>query len=132
MVVQMVEVEIKFPAPADGRLEDAPGRRGRAGRAGPAAGHGAAEGLVVLLPIDRVDDGRHVAVAQQDQVRAHPPHLPAVLGEGEDLHELMLRGASDEELVAFIRSVVARKEERHHIGEPDFVPASRTMVHIGG
>jgi len=25
-----------------------------------------------------------------------------------------------------------RKEERHHIGEPDFVPASRTMVHIGG
>ena len=28
--------------------------------------------------------------------------------------------------------VVARKEARHHIGEPDFVPASRTMVHIGG
>jgi cyclic pyranopterin phosphate synthase len=49
-----------------------------------------------------------------------------------DLHELMRRGASDEELVEFIRSVVQRKEERHHIGEPDFVPASRTMVHIGG
>jgi cyclic pyranopterin phosphate synthase len=49
-----------------------------------------------------------------------------------DLHELMRRGASDEELVEFIRGVVARKEERHHIGEPDFVPASRTMVHIGG
>ena len=32
----------------------------------------------------------------------------------------------------FIRGVVQRKEERHHIGEPDFVPASRTMVHIGG
>jgi hypothetical protein len=28
--------------------------------------------------------------------------------------------------------VVAKKEERHHIGEADFVPASRTMVHIGG
>jgi hypothetical protein len=27
---------------------------------------------------------------------------------------------------------VQKKEERHHIGEPDFVPASRTMVHIGG
>jgi GTP 3',8-cyclase len=27
---------------------------------------------------------------------------------------------------------VQRKEERHHIGEPDFVRASRTMVHIGG
>jgi cyclic pyranopterin phosphate synthase len=49
-----------------------------------------------------------------------------------DLHELMRRGASDEELVNFIEGVVQRKEERHHIGEPDFVPASRTMVHIGG
>ncbi len=49
-----------------------------------------------------------------------------------DLHELMRRGASDEDLVEFICGVVARKEERHHIGEADFVPASRTMVHIGG
>src|SRR6201993_1728638 len=49
-----------------------------------------------------------------------------------DLHELMRRGASDDELVSFIRGVVQRKEARHHIGEPDFVPASRTMVHIGG
>ncbi|HEY1263434.1 MAG TPA: GTP 3',8-cyclase MoaA [Terriglobales bacterium] len=49
-----------------------------------------------------------------------------------DLHGLMRRGASDRELADFIRSVVQKKEERHHIGEPDFVPASRTMVHIGG
>jgi cyclic pyranopterin phosphate synthase len=49
-----------------------------------------------------------------------------------DLHAQMHRGASDEELAEFIRGVVAKKEERHHIGEPDFVPASRTMVHIGG
>jgi GTP 3',8-cyclase len=49
-----------------------------------------------------------------------------------DLHELMRRGASDDELVTFIRDVVGKKEARHHIGEPDFVPASRTMVHIGG
>jgi GTP 3',8-cyclase len=49
-----------------------------------------------------------------------------------DLHAQMQRGASDEELENFIRSVVEKKEERHHIGEPDFVPASRTMVHIGG
>jgi GTP 3',8-cyclase len=49
-----------------------------------------------------------------------------------DLYAEMRRGASDEELGDFIRGVVARKEERHHIGEPDFVPASRTMVHIGG
>jgi GTP 3',8-cyclase len=49
-----------------------------------------------------------------------------------DLHELMRRGASEVELADFVRGVVGRKEERHHIGEPDFVPASRTMVHIGG
>src|SRR5277367_3951929 len=49
-----------------------------------------------------------------------------------DLHELMRRGCSDAEMVEFIRGVVQKKEERHHIGEPDFVPASRTMVHIGG
>jgi cyclic pyranopterin phosphate synthase len=49
-----------------------------------------------------------------------------------DLHAQMRRGASDDELENFIRGVVQKKEERHHIGEPDFVPASRTMVHIGG
>jgi GTP 3',8-cyclase len=49
-----------------------------------------------------------------------------------DLHARMRRGASDDQLADFIRGVVEKKEERHHIGEPDFVPASRTMVHIGG
>src|SRR3954447_8540288 len=49
-----------------------------------------------------------------------------------DLHAQMRRGATDEEVAEFIRGVVMKKEERHHIGEPDFVPASRTMVHIGG
>ncbi|MFZ0200360.1 MAG: GTP 3',8-cyclase MoaA [Candidatus Sulfotelmatobacter sp.] len=49
-----------------------------------------------------------------------------------DLQAQMRRGANDEELEDFIRGVVQKKEERHHIGEPDFVPASRTMVHIGG
>ena len=49
-----------------------------------------------------------------------------------DLHHQMQRGASDAELADFIRGVIQKKEARHHIGEPDFVPASRTMVHIGG
>lgn len=49
-----------------------------------------------------------------------------------DLHELIHRSASDDELMMFIRSVVAHKEERHHIGEAGFQPPSRTMVHIGG
>jgi cyclic pyranopterin phosphate synthase len=52
--------------------------------------------------------------------------------QDHDLHAQMRRGASDEELAEFIRGVVQHKEERHRIGEPDFVPASRTMVHIGG
>jgi cyclic pyranopterin phosphate synthase len=49
-----------------------------------------------------------------------------------DLYEFMHRGASDSECSRFIEDVIAKKEARHHIGEPDFVPASRTMVHIGG
>src|SRR5579872_2446725 len=49
-----------------------------------------------------------------------------------DLYGQMRRGASDDQLREFIRGVIQKKEERHHIGEPDFVPASRTMVHIGG
>jgi GTP 3',8-cyclase len=53
-------------------------------------------------------------------------------GWDHDLHSLMRRGASDDDLVTFIHDVVSKKEARHHIGEPDFVPASRTMVHIGG
>src|SRR2546423_9479668 len=47
-----------------------------------------------------------------------------------DLAGRMRAGDSDAELLDFIDSVIARKEARHHIGEVDFVPASRTMVHI--
>ena len=49
-----------------------------------------------------------------------------------DLYGQIKRGATDSELEDFIRGVMQKKEARHHIGEPDFVPASRTMVHIGG
>ncbi len=49
-----------------------------------------------------------------------------------DLAAQMQSGASDDEMADFIRNAVDHKEERHHIGEPGFVPASRTMVHIGG
>jgi cyclic pyranopterin phosphate synthase len=49
-----------------------------------------------------------------------------------DLYGVMKRGGSDEDLAAFIVRTVARKEARHHIGEPDFLKPSRTMVHIGG
>jgi cyclic pyranopterin phosphate synthase len=49
-----------------------------------------------------------------------------------DLIGRMRAGESDDDLRDFIVAVVNNKEERHHIGEEDFVPASRTMVHIGG
>ena len=49
-----------------------------------------------------------------------------------DMAALIDRGATDEGLVEFILTAVKHKEERHHIGEPGFIPASRTMVHIGG
>jgi GTP 3',8-cyclase len=49
-----------------------------------------------------------------------------------DLYQRMRTGATDDDLRDYIRGVVMQKEARHHIGEPDFIPASRTMVHIGG
>ena len=52
--------------------------------------------------------------------------------EDRDLRALLRAQASDEEIVAWVRSVVTEKEEGHRINEPDFVPPSRTMVFIGG
>jgi len=49
-----------------------------------------------------------------------------------DLHGVMQRGGSDEDLAQFIRRTVEQKEARHHIGEPGFLKPSRSMVHIGG
>jgi cyclic pyranopterin phosphate synthase len=45
----------------------------------------------------------------------------------------MLRdGSSDDRIAQWLKGVVWQKEERHHIGEADFVPASRSMSCIGG
>jgi cyclic pyranopterin phosphate synthase len=49
-----------------------------------------------------------------------------------DLYGEMKRGGTDQELAAYIRRVVMKKEARHHIGEPGFLKPSRNMVHIGG
>jgi len=49
-----------------------------------------------------------------------------------DLAGRMRNGASDDDLRSWVRSVVQRKEARHHIGEPGFLQPSRSMVHIGG
>jgi cyclic pyranopterin phosphate synthase len=49
-----------------------------------------------------------------------------------DLLSALRGGGGDEEMVRVIEHAVAHKEERHHIGEPGFMPPGRTMVHIGG
>jgi cyclic pyranopterin phosphate synthase len=49
-----------------------------------------------------------------------------------DLYGVLCRGGSDEDLAQFIERTIAKKEARHHIGEPGFLQPSRSMVHIGG
>src|ERR1700728_803058 len=49
-----------------------------------------------------------------------------------DLYGVLQRGGSDADLAQFIRRTVGQKEARHHIGEPEFLKPSRSMVHIGG
>jgi cyclic pyranopterin phosphate synthase len=53
------------------------------------------------------------------------------LGE-HDARRLLRSGASDEDLREFLRSVAWQKEDRHHIGEANFVQPERTMSCIGG
>ena len=49
-----------------------------------------------------------------------------------DLRSLLRNGSSDEQVGEWLKGVVWQKEARHHIGEPDFQPASRSMSCIGG
>jgi cyclic pyranopterin phosphate synthase len=49
-----------------------------------------------------------------------------------DLREPLRSGASDAELETLIRDAVWRKELKHHVGEPGFVPPPRSMSAIGG
>lgn len=49
-----------------------------------------------------------------------------------DLRSLLRRGASDAQIADWLESAVHHKEARHHIGEADFLPPSRSMSCIGG
>jgi cyclic pyranopterin phosphate synthase len=48
------------------------------------------------------------------------------------LRDVVRSGASRDEIVAFIESVILKKEPRHFINDPGFVTPSRTMSFIGG
>jgi len=49
-----------------------------------------------------------------------------------DLRSRLRRGETDREISDYLKEVVWQKEARHHIGEADFVPPSRSMSCIGG
>jgi len=49
-----------------------------------------------------------------------------------DVKSLLRQGASDERITEELRGIVLQKEDRHHIGERDFVQPERTMSCIGG
>ncbi len=49
-----------------------------------------------------------------------------------DLRSRLRNGETDAEIIQFLRSVVFQKEDRHHIGEKDFVAPERSMSCIGG
>jgi len=48
------------------------------------------------------------------------------------LRDVLRSGATRQEIIEFIESVVLKKEPRHFINDPDFVTPSRTMSFIGG
>ncbi|MDQ3907278.1 MAG: GTP 3',8-cyclase MoaA [Acidobacteriota bacterium] len=48
------------------------------------------------------------------------------------LRDVLRSTASDEEVAAYIRSVVLKKEPRHYINDPTFRQPARTMSFIGG
>ena len=48
------------------------------------------------------------------------------------LRDVVRGGASRDEIIDYIRSVVLKKEPRHFINDPGFVAPSRTMSFIGG
>jgi cyclic pyranopterin phosphate synthase len=49
-----------------------------------------------------------------------------------DLRSHLRAGKSDDEIADWLKGVVWHKEDRHHIGEPDFRPPPRSMSCIGG
>jgi cyclic pyranopterin phosphate synthase len=48
------------------------------------------------------------------------------------LREVVRSGATRAEIVAYIETVISKKEPRHFINDPGFVAPSRTMSFIGG
>src|SRR5579885_568386 len=77
--------------------------------------------------LDRLNEFRPVVPLKANALSETAPRYTFDHG----LYGRMRRGANDKDIASFIRATVERKEARHHIGEPDFLKPSRSMVHIG-
>jgi len=61
------------------------------------------------------------------------PHLSIQRQRARPCARTCARGTSDEEIATWLKGVVWQKEDRHHIGEPDFQAARRAPLScIGG
>jgi molybdenum cofactor biosynthesis enzyme MoaA len=49
-----------------------------------------------------------------------------------DLRSRLRNGTGDDGIAEWVRRVIWQKEERHHIGEPEFIAPPRSMSCIGG
>ena len=52
--------------------------------------------------------------------------------EDHDLREMLRNDVADSEIMERVGRIIETKEDGHHINDPDFTPANRTMVFIGG
>ena len=67
-----------------------------------------------------------MAESKAEQIKEQSRYLPGTI------RETLRRDASDAAIQEYLKSVVLQKEDRHHIGEPEFVQPQRSMSCIGG
>ena len=67
-----------------------------------------------------------MAESKAEQIKEQSRYLRGTIAE------TVRSDASDEAIQEYLKSVVFQKEDRHHIGEPEFVQPQRSMSCIGG
>ena len=67
-----------------------------------------------------------MAESKAEQIKEQSRYLRGTIAE------TVRSDASDEAIQEYLKSVVFQKEDRHHIGEPEFVQPQQSMSCIGG
>ena len=67
-----------------------------------------------------------MAESKAEQIKEQSRYLRGTI------RETLRSDASDEAIQEYLKSVVLQKDDRHHIGEPEFVQPQRSMSCIGG